>query len=405
MFRRFLIAGITVLAVAALVAVVPGAQAAHHKKKHSSGSREPAPSIFGIDTGTFDSKPSDYTKDVPAARALGARWAHFVLGPQTATGNYKSSDYWVNQATTHHMGVVLSFGGIQKACSKSTSDVHGCPPTTSAELTTYQRYVTQILTRYHKHVDYYESWTEPNHPSQWGGNVNPAQYAAVLKAQYQAFQKFNSQHPHSGPGGSSMKLLFGSPNDFGIAPGGSSEAVLPFTQQVLDALGGQRAFDGAALHAYRYPPAVYGPNDGKCDYVGSAPVTLGSSCANGFRKLNWSDELTAYEQLFQSHGYGQTPLWLTEFGWPGGTNPNCYSKAGFCPSEAAQDADLKAAYDDLLRLSFVQGALWFNVRDYQPGLSTPDPGFFYHYGLLNYNYSHKPAANDFKALAHANPKR
>ena len=53
----------------------------------------------------------------------------------------------------------------------------------------------------------------------------------------------------------------------------------------------------------------------------------------------------------------------------------------------------------------MQGALWFNLRDYQPGISSPDPAYFYHYGLLNYDYSHKAAADDFKALAAANPNR
>jgi hypothetical protein len=444
--RRLLMTGVGVLAVATLAMVVPAAQAKHHhkhcrsgqvlkhvglqqrrhghrvevhvwrcvNKKKSSALRpqgnEPAPSIFGIDTGTYDSNTADYGKDIPAARALGARWAHFVLGPETGTGDYKSSDYWVSQAVKERMGVILTFGGIQSACSTSTSNVHGCPPTTGADLTAYQSYVTHVLSHYHSLVDYYESWTEPNHPSQWGGTVDPAQYAALLKAQYQAFQTFNRQHPHSGPGGSDMKLLFGSPNDFGIAPGGSSTAVLPFTQQVLNDLGGQRPFDGAALHAYRYPPGVYGPDDAKCDYIGSAAVSAGSSTpscptASGWRMLTWSDELTAYEQLFEDYGYGQTPLWLTEFGWPGGTNPNCYNQAGYCPGEAAQDADLKAAYADLLKLPFVQGALWFNVRDYAPGVSSPDPGYFYHYGLLNYDYSHKPAADDFKSLAAANPSR
>jgi hypothetical protein len=64
-----------------------------------------------------------------------------------------------------------------------------------------------------------------------------------------------------------------------------------------------------------------------------------------------------------------------------------------------QAADLTAAYADLLALPFVKGAFWFNLRDYQPGVSSPDPAFFYHYGLLNYDFSPKPAALVFEALA------
>jgi hypothetical protein len=445
--RQLLLAFAGVLAVGALIMAVPATQAYQRHKPHchngkvpkrvkihvrrhghrvtirvwkcvkktvpggglASRGAEPAPSIFGVDTGTYDTNSANYGKDVPAARSIGARWDHFVLGSQTATGNFQSSDYWVNQAIGQHMGIVLSFGGIQAACSKSTSNVHSCPPTTAADLRAYQNYVISILTHYHNVVDYYESWVEPNHASQWGGSVNPAQYAALLKAQYQAFQTFNSQHPGSGPGGSNMKLLFGSPNDFAITPGGSDMAALVFTDQVLTDLGGQRAFDGAALHAYRYPPATEGPNAIDCDYIGSVTVRVGTqvpgACAGNQSEMSWSDELTAYEQVFQNHGYGQTPVWLTEFGWPGTSDSSCYSQADYCPSEATQARYVQDAYADLLKLPFVQAALWFNSRDYAPGVSSPDPGFFFHYGLLNYDFSHKPAADDFKTLAAANPHR
>ena len=34
-----------------------------------------------------------------------------------------------------------------------------------------------------------------------------------------------------------------------------------------------------------------------------------------------------------------------------------------------------------------------------------DPEFFYHYGLFNYDFTPKPAAAAFTALAKANPDR
>jgi len=244
---------------------------------------------------------------------------------------------------------------------------------------------------------------EPNHGGRWGGSANPAQYAALLKAQYQAFRTFNSQHPHSGPGAHNMMLLFGSPNGFTIKPPSKDIAAIPFVHEVLDDLGGAKAFDGVALHAYRYP-ASNGPNDLAWDWFGSMTCPSGRQPSGGWCQLTWSQELSAYEQEFTSHGYGQPPMWLTEFGWPGGGSCSKLPK-GYCVTTAQQAADLKAAYADLLKLPFVHGALWFNLRDYQPGVSSPDPAVFFHYGLLNYNYSHKQAANAFKALAAANRNR
>jgi hypothetical protein len=441
--RQLLTALAGALAIAAPVVAAPAAQARHHHSKphcrsgyvpkrvrvrvRRHGRRvwvrrwrcvksnayggalpsmgpEPAPSIFGINHGTFDSVTSDFAKDDPAAQSIGARWDHEVLNPSTATGDFSSSDFWVKAARAHGMGVILSFGGIKSACSQATSNVAGCPPTTPSELSAYQSYIERVLARYHNVVDYYESWKEPNHASQWGGKANPPQYAALLKAQYQAFETFNSRHPHSGPGGSDMKLLFGSPNGFTIQPPSNDMAALPFVEQVLSALGGAKVFDGVALHGYRYEP-TNGPNDLESDWVGGLS-NRPSFCLPvlSWCPMTWTQVLQSYEQEFTDYGYGQPPMWLTEWGWPGGGDCSSLPK-GYCLSTANQDADLKEGIADLLKLPFVRGAMWFNLRDYQPGIATPDPPFFYHYGLLNYDYSHKSAADDFKALAAANPGR
>jgi hypothetical protein len=356
---------------------------------------EPAPSIFGVDTGTYDTSQSNFVNDFPTAQGLGAHWDRFTLGTAASQGNYAGIDYQVQLARLHGMGVVLTLG-----CASGVP----CPPTSTSDLASYQAYVGRILAHFKGVVDYYESWAEPNHGSQWGGAANPVQYAALLKAQYQEFQTFNAQT------GASMKLLFGSPNGFTIQPGTSDIAVLPFTHQVLDALGGGvKPFDGVALHAYRYPPSA-GPNDPVTDYVSTALSYPGLCVPDGSGncQMNWTQELQAYESEFISHNDGTPAMWLTEWGWPGGdTSSFCGSNPGYCPSVAAQDADLKAAFADLLSpgLSFVKGALWFNQRDYVPGVPNPDPEFFAHYGLLYYNFAQKPAAADFKALSQGNPGR
>ena len=95
------------------------------------------------------------------------------------------------------------------------------------------------------------------------------------------------------------------------------------------------------------------------------------------------------------------PLWLTEFGWPGNANPT----TALFPSFDTQTVNLSQAYSVILGLPFVQAAFWFNLRDFQPGLASPDPQFFYQYGLLAYGGGLKPAAARFKALAAANRGR
>src|SRR2546428_6544102 len=59
-------AALALLLVAAALAAAPAA------------ARTPTPSLFGLNTGTFDPNYAHYVRDLPAARALGARWVHFT---------------------------------------------------------------------------------------------------------------------------------------------------------------------------------------------------------------------------------------------------------------------------------------------------------------------------------------
>jgi hypothetical protein len=397
--------------ISALVGVGAGAgfAAVHHKhhkhhKKHKvsvlrSMGAIPGPSIFGIDTETQDTNHGYYVRDIPAARHLGARFTHITLGAGTGTGNFAAPDYEVTQARKHGMGVVLSFGGVASACSGASKNAHACPPN-GGTLGKYEAYVRRMLLRYRNVVQYYESWTEPNNSSSWAGGPNPAMYAALLKADYATVQSVNGQYHKQ------LKLLFGSPIGFQVNNNPNWTAVLPFTDAVLADLGGAKPFDGVALHAYRLPRDVQseavGPTGEVCDYVGGVPVTPGynsSNCpAGSWRWLTWPEELTAYDQVFANHGYGQQPLWLTEFGWNGDAQAN-----GDVLGNDVQARYLSDAYSALLQLPFVQAAMWFTIRDYQPGLVTGDPAYFYHYGLLNYAFSQKPAASNFTSMAAANP--
>jgi hypothetical protein len=262
----------------------------------------------------------------------------------------------------------------------------------------------RVILRYRNVVSYYESWVEPNNGSRFLPSPNPAEYAALLETQYSTIQQLNAQY------GLDVKLLFGSPINFSIQSGViNSIGVLPFVHAVLDDLHGQQPFDGVALHAYRFPPATEGPLALDWDYVGGIPHAPGATgpypaegCDKGpWCQMTWGEELSAYEQEFENHGYGQVPLWLTEFGWPGNPQPS----GDYYPSDALQSLYLTEAYTVLLRLPFVQAALWFNLRDYQPGFVSPDPLFFYHYGLVQFGFGLKPAAAAFQALAAANPGR
>ncbi len=366
----------------------------------------PEPSIFGLSVSVYDSSHSNFVDDFPAAHQLGARLTQFTAGPQTAGGHYDGLDWEVKEARRYGMGVLLTVGGIPGACSlrPQPANVHACPPTSKADLSAYGGYFRRLLIHFRNVVQYYESWTEPNNSSWWLPGPNAGGYAALLKVESAVMQSVNREY------GVHLQLLFASPSGFSVIPGTPGwMAVLPYTDRVLKALHGERPFAGVALHAYRFPPGGDDPSTPAYDYVGGVPAARGArgpfpslGCDSApWCEMTWSQEISAYEQEFTDHGYGEPPLWITEFGWPGNLQP----AGSYFPSESEQAADVVSAYQDLLQLPFVKAALWFNVRDYQPGSQSPDPAFFYHYGLLEYDFQPKLAAGEFESLATANPGR
>jgi hypothetical protein len=317
----------------------------------------PPPSLFGINTGTFTQDNASYALDTPHAAALGARWVHFTGDSMrfvSGKPDFRIQDSLVNQALRYKLGVLLSLGTDPAACA---TPITHCPP---ANLALYDRYLTHVLLHYRGRVQWFESWVEPNHASMWAPAPDAAAYAQLLENEYATFQRVNARY------GLHDKLLFA-----GI--GGPD---LSFLEAVLGALGGRRAFDAVAYHAYRFPP--------------DDPAT-----PNGGR--TWVQELTAYEDAFTAHGYGQPALWLTEFGWPGANGPD--GCQGGATSEQDQATFLREAYADIEQLSFIKAAFWFNLRDYQPGAANPDPPCFGHYGLETTRFALKPAGRAFKAVA------
>jgi hypothetical protein len=410
LFKRLLAhARLIIRSAACAVAFVVVCAPASATTLRSMGT-QPSPSIFGINTGTFDSSHANFVNDMPAARRLGARWVHFtgasIHFSRNGQPKYGTLDYEVTRARKLGLGVLVSLGGAPAACSLSPrpADPTTCPPTTPRALAVYQRFLRSELLRYRNVVQYWESWLEPNHRSFWPSGPNPDQYANLLRAEYQVFQSVNRAL------GTHLKLLFAGPSDFSIIPGSpGGSPILPFVHTALVDLRGARVFDGIALHPYRFPPATTGPSVADWDSVQgipSAPGASGPYPAEGCNsprwcQMTWPHELSAYEQEFANQGYGQMPLWLTEFGWPGSPR----TSDNFHPSYSAQAQFLSEAYADILGLPYVRAAFWFNLRDYQPGLRNPDPEFFAHYGLLQYGFAAKPAGTVFKRLAQGNPGR
>jgi hypothetical protein len=360
------------LLVVLLMLAVAAASSADARPLHAF--QQPAPSLFGLNTGTFDDSYARFVRDLPTARGLGAKWVEFSgANVKFSRGrpNFRQMDSQVNRARARGLGVMMALGGTPAGCSlrPRPTDVTTCPPTTSGDLRAYRAYLRQLLAHFRGRVDRYESWLEPNHASFWPPAPNAAAYARLLLAEYRVFR--TTDHHRN-------KLIFA----------GIGGPALPYLQAVLAALGGRPAFDLVGNHAYRFPPA-------------SPEVPSRSQATDGrLATLDWAGELMDYEDAFTAQGYGHPRMWLTEFGWPGNA---ANSGDAYHPNEQSQAAALAGAYRLLKfdrRLSFVEAAFAFNLRDYRRDQQNPDPEFFGHYGLLHNDFSFKPAASVFVHFAH-----
>lgn len=361
--RRLTSATLACLALSlALYAVVSGASA-HRPRSAAAG---PAPSRFGLDPVTADNNFQRFKREIGNAKSIGARWVEFPGGyihSSRAKVDFSIMDSQVTSARRRGLGVLITLGGVSSACPHGGSgDVSACAPTTKRTLHAYARYLRLLLKHYKGRVSYYESWGQPN-----DANLSPAAYARLLQTEHAAFHA----------AGGSAKLLFA-----GI--GGSD---LGYLDQVLTDLDGRKLFDLVGDRPFRNPPTPP-----------STPNYAISFPGGTHPKLTWEQELVDYEHEFTAHGYGTPPMWLTEFGWPG------TSTAGVCPgnpSESDQASSIQSAYQLLTgdpQLSFIDGAFYFNQRDYAPG-SASSSSCTAHYGLESFDYSPKPALSVFEHFA------
>src|SRR5207248_2538684 len=107
-----------------------------------AGARIPAPSLFGLNTGTFDPSYAHYVRDLPTARSLGARWVHFtgsLVKNRRGRPDFSLLDSQVVAARRLGLGVLISLGGAPQACSvrPRPSDLSSCPPRSARELRAY----------------------------------------------------------------------------------------------------------------------------------------------------------------------------------------------------------------------------------------------------------------------------
>lgn len=181
-----------------------------------------------------------------------------------------------------------------------------------------------------------EAWNEPNVNNNLVAADLPAAYTAMVEAFFAGARQGNPQVP--------------------VLMGSLSYADLSFLR-ALYAHGIKGHYDGVSVHPY-------------ADGADPADLQVTHSFLGGIESLHRAQALAA----------DNTPVWVTEFGWPTGTSRGANSQRDSA-------AYVAKAFRLLDSVPYVRGATVYQLRDMATDPSNPEDNF----GLLSQNFTPRPA--------------
>lgn len=294
-----------------------------------------------------DTTPADMERELDAARLAGSTAVRVDVGWSSLEQDGKGQiagfylerlDRFMAGASARGLAVVADVSstpcwastapdGLKQGCQGAWWD-RGVTDYAPADPQDFADIVRWLTTRYSGRLAAVEIWNEPNHPTGmfWKAPDRAAEYARLLRAAYPAAKAGDPAVP--------------------VLAGALAKADLPFLE-ALYANGIQGYYDGLSVHPY---------DD------------------RGFAALR------ALRTRQLAHG-DTRPVWVTEFGWPTGGDPQWHV------TPTAQAANIGTAVLDLGRLPWVRSAFVYNLRDKGTDAGWMEDNF----GLLRRDFSTKPA--------------
>jgi hypothetical protein len=311
--------------------------------------------------------PGQTVTTVDKAADLGVGWVRLFVGwkdIEPAKGAFNEAfvvDYAREVAAFRARGVKVLFVVTGSPLWASGSPTGFGAPTNPADYAAFIDHLAAAIPG----VGAWEIWNEADGNLFWENGPNPPAYAALLRAAYPVIKARD-------------------PNAIVVSTG-MVGADFDFLQAIYDN-GAQGYFDAVGVHTDHAclltpPGSFYREADGR----------VGRFAFTGYREIHY---------LMTLHGDGAKPIWMSELGWNTQSTAadSCRdgSEAGRKPAgvtEAAQAANLTAAYRCLAADPFVTVTMWFSLQD-TPGSAHYDG----HLGLLRADGSAKPAYAAMKAL-------
>ncbi len=304
---------------------------------------------FGVNAHLATRYPDPATLHVPGdmLTELGVNWVRedfhwYRVQPREDVWDWSFNDQAVREILRRNIAILGVIGGPSAPWATPyphDSDEYASfyAPDTEA----FVRFASAVVKRYHRYIDHWEIWNEPDNPHFWKPAPDPQAYADLLIRTSAAIKEID-------PGAT---VLIGGFNPFDSA----------YIRGVL-AQGAWSSFDILAIHPYVDPLS---PEAGNI-----------AAAANTVRVV--TDQ------------YGTKPIWATEVGWSSGPGNN--DPVGVTDEETQANYLVRALL--LLWESGIERSFWYTLKD-----DAGNPYGLVALGNGRTDYSRrKPAFHAFRTL-------
>lgn len=304
---------------------------------------------FGVNAHLATRYPDPASMHVPGALldALGVSWVRedfhwYRVQPREGVWDWTFNDAAVRALLRRDINILGVIGGPSAPWATpyrgDSSEYASFYAPNSDAFVTYAR---AVVTRYHRYIDHWEIWNEPDNELFWKPAPDATAYADMLLRTSAAIKEIDPD----------ATILIGGINPFDSR----------FLREVV-AAGAWESFDILAIHPYVDP---FGPEESTI-----------AAAADAVRLL--ADQ------------YGQKPIWVTEVGWASG--PSDHDSVGRTDEQAQAFFLVRTLL--LLWESGVERSFWYTLKD------DPDnPYGLVRLGKGRADYSQtKPAFDAFRTL-------
>ncbi|HEX2111464.1 MAG TPA: cellulase family glycosylhydrolase [Gaiellaceae bacterium] len=247
---------------------------------------------FGISSGgnlEFSSS-ADLERELDGYRELGVSWIRFdlkweIVEAEEGVYDWSRYDRIVDEAQARDLRIlaVLAYAPGWARPNESDSEI---------DPDAYAAFAAAAVRRYApRGVRHYEVWNEPNHPGFWNPEPDPAAYARLVRASYEAMKAADSD----------VTVLAGSLAPTGgyaeppeCAGGASRVNPIPFLEAMY-AEGVQGSFDALSYHPY----------------TGGGRPGDDHPC-NGWHQMEGTSP--SLRSAMEEAGDAEKEIWATEFG-------------------------------------------------------------------------------------------